>query len=276
MSFKDAKKKAKMNTIMARKKIIDRFNRRFGNKPSISSMLPNITTLMGICSGMSSIHFALLEKWDFCIIAIILAALFDAMDGSIARLLKSSSQMGMELDSLADLISFGAAPAVVMYLYSLNIFGKYGWSISLFYTCCMALRLARFNTLALSEEEKPAWQEGFFVGIPAPAAAFLCMLPLSMDMQFGGSNLENNYPIPTGIWMIIIGFFMVSKIPTFSMKKIRVSKRLILPIMILFTLLITLAVSAPWLAYIAIALIFISSIPISYIVFKRRSSKHIN
>lgn len=252
-----------------RKKLIERFQRRFSKKLSIAAMIPNMTTLMALCSGLSSVRFALIERWDLCIFAILLAAFLDAMDGRLARLLNSSSRMGVELDSLADLINFGAAPAIVMYLFILNQWGAYGWSISLFYTCCMALRLARFNTLALDDEEKPAWQQGFFVGVPAPAAAFLALFPLALDLHFEAFSKNGTSAFFIGLWMLIIGALKVSPLPTFSIKRLHIKRKAILPLFLGFALFVSLTLSAPWIAYCLMGIVYVATFPLSYKRFKK-------
>eukprot|EP01037_Dinobryon_pediforme_P015385 gene15385-15526_t len=139
---------------------------------SISAVIPNIATLLALCSGMTAIRMAMLEKWELAVVALLVAAFLDGMDGRLARLLGSTSRFGAELDSFSDLISFGAAPAIVMYMKGLHKWGETGWCIVLFFTVCMTLRLARFNTRSI-EGDSPTWSQGFFTGVPAPAAAVL-------------------------------------------------------------------------------------------------------
>ena len=136
------------------------------DKKNTRVILPNMLTLIGVCIGLTSIRFALDEKFEFAIIAIIFAALFDWLDGRIARLIKGTSEVGKELDSLADVISFGVAPAFIMYFWKLNELGRFGWLLCLIYVSCVALRLARFN---VNSNQEPSWRDNFFEGVPSPA-----------------------------------------------------------------------------------------------------------
>ena len=142
-------------------------------------ILPNIFTLVGVCIGLSSIKFAFDNKFEIAIIAIIAAAIIDGLDGRIARLLKGTSKVGKELDSLTDVISFGVAPAFIMYFWSLNTLGRVGWLICLAYVVCVALRLARFN---VNSETEPSWKDNFFEGIPSPAGGVLVLTPLVFSL----------------------------------------------------------------------------------------------
>ena len=138
-------------------------------------ILPNILTLVGVCIGLSSIKFALDTRYELAIIAIVFAAVMDGLDGRIARLIKGTSKVGKELDSLTDVISFGVAPAFIMYFWSLNSLGKFGWLLCLIYVVCVALRLARFN---VNSSEEPSWRDNFFEGVPSPAGGILVLMPL--------------------------------------------------------------------------------------------------
>ncbi|MDC0455108.1 CDP-diacylglycerol--serine O-phosphatidyltransferase, partial [Candidatus Pelagibacter sp.] len=149
------------------------------DKKNARVILPNMLTLIGVCIGLTSIRFALDEKFEFAIIAIIFAALFDWLDGRIARLIKGTSEVGKELDSLADVISFGVAPAFVMYFWKLNELGRFGWLLCLIYVSCVALRLARFN---VNSNQEPSWRDNFFEGVPSPAGGILVLTPLIVSV----------------------------------------------------------------------------------------------
>ena len=144
------------------------------DKKNTRVILPNMLTLIGVCIGLTSIRLALDEKFEFAIIAIIFAALFDWLDGRIARLIKGTSEVGKELDSLADVISFGVAPAFIMYFWKLNELGRFGWLLCLIYVSCVALRLARFN---VNSNQEPSWKDNFFEGVPSPAGGILVLTP---------------------------------------------------------------------------------------------------
>ena len=183
-------------------------------------ILPNIFTLVGVCIGLSSIKFAFDGKFEFSIIAIIVAAIIDGLDGRIARLIKGTSKVGKELDSLTDVISFGVAPAFIMYFWKLNEIGRIGWLICLVYVMCVALRLARFN---VSSEADPSWRDNFFEGIPSPAGGVLVLMPLIYSYsEFQIINI--NYEIFVPALFIIISILLISKIPTYSFKKIKVQR----------------------------------------------------
>ena len=181
-------------------------------------VLPNAITLIGVCIGLSSIKFALDGKFSLAVIGILFAGLMDALDGRIARLIKGTSKMGKELDSLGDVISFGVAPAFIMYFWSLQYLDKLGWFVCLIYVICVALRLARFN---VTSEEEPSWKDNFFEGVPAPAGGIIVLMPLIIS--FSGFNeilFKINYELIVPIFFIIVSIFLISTIPTYSFKRI--------------------------------------------------------
>ena len=183
-------------------------------------ILPNILTLIGVCIGLTSIKFAFDGKFELSIIAVIVAGVIDGLDGRIARLIKGTSKVGKELDSLTDVISFGVAPAFIMYFWALSEIGRLGWLISLIYVICVALRLARFNVSSAGE---PSWKDNFFEGIPSPAGGVLVLMPLIYsfsEIQFFNPNYKTVVPI----LFIVISILLISKIPTYSLKKIVVPR----------------------------------------------------
>ncbi len=179
-------------------------------------ILPNTLTLIGVCIGLTSINFALNGNYKLSIIAILLAAIIDGLDGRIARLIKGTSKVGKELDSLTDVISFGVAPAFIMYFWQLNSLGKVGWLISLIYVVCVALRLARFNVNSVGE---PSWRDNFFEGIPSPAGGILVLSPLIYETS-GFEIVKINNQMIAPILFIIVSILLISKIPTYSLKKL--------------------------------------------------------
>ncbi len=183
-------------------------------------ILPNTLTLIGVCVGLSSINFALNLRYELAIIAILFAAIIDGLDGRIARLIKGTSKVGKELDSLTDVISFGVAPALIMYFWTLNSLGKIGWLISLIYVICVALRLARFN---INTGGEASWKDNFFQGVPSPAGGILVLSPLILDVS--GLNSTNfNFEIFTPYIFICISILLISKVPSYSLKKIVVPR----------------------------------------------------
>ena len=178
-------------------------------------ILPNMFTLIGVCIGLSSIKFAFDEKFTLSIIAIIVAAIIDGLDGRIARLIQGTSKVGKELDSLTDVISFGVAPAFIMYFWKLNELGRIGWLICLIYVVCVALRLARFN---VNSGKEPSWRDNFFEGVPSPAGGVIVLMPFVYslsDIQI----LNINYDFFVPILFVIISILLISKVPTYALKK---------------------------------------------------------
>ena len=186
-------------------------------------ILPNMLTLIGVCIGLTSIRFAFDGKFEFAIIAIMFAALIDGLDGRIARLIKGTSKVGKELDSLTDMISFGVAPAFIMYFWVMNNLGRLGWLLCLIYVVCVALRLARFN---VNSNQEPSWRDNFFEGVPSPAGGILVMTPLIFSL----SGLDQfymfplNYNILSVIFFVTTSFLLISKFPTYSFKKIVIKR----------------------------------------------------
>ena len=185
-------------------------------------ILPNIITLAGVCLGISSIKFALDGNFTFAVLFLVVAAILDALDGRVARLIKGTSNFGKELDSLTDFVSFGIAPAFIIYFWELNKFGKVGWLIVLFYSVCCVLRLARFNLTKF--ENKEEWKNNFFQGVPSPAGGCLILLPLIFEL----SNFSNliNIKIITPYLVVIISLLLISKLPTYSFKKISIKRNM--------------------------------------------------
>ncbi len=230
-------------------------------------ILPNAITLIGVCIGLTSIKFALDGKFAIAVIAILFAGLMDALDGRIARLIKGTSKMGKELDSLGDVISFGVAPALIMYFWNLQYLDKLGWFVCLIYVVCVALRLARFN---VNTEEEPSWRDNFFEGVPSPAGGIMVLMPII----FSFSGLEKflfqiNYDLLVPVFFIIVSILLISTVPTYSFKKIVIpramTKFLLFGLVLFFGALLVytfkiLAVSS---------LIYIALIPVSYFHFTK-------
>ena len=234
-------------------------------------LLPNALTLIGVCIGLSSIKFALDGKFALAVIAIIFAGLMDALDGRIARLIKGTSKMGKELDSLADVISFGVAPAFVMYFWNLQYLDKLGWLLCLVYVVCVALRLARFN---VSSNEEPSWEDNFFEGVPAPAGGIIVLMPLIFNFsELVKVNLNFDYNLIVPTIFVIISFLLISTVPTYSFKKIVIPRKmtvfLLFSIVLFFGLLLIYTFKV-----IAISgIIYLSLIPVSYFHYKNIKKK---
>jgi CDP-diacylglycerol---serine O-phosphatidyltransferase len=187
-------------------------------------ILPNAITLIGVCIGLTSIKFALDGKFSLAVIAILFAGLMDALDGRIARLIKGTSKMGKELDSLGDVISFGVAPAFIMYFWNLQYLEKLGWFVCLIYVVCVALRLARFN---VNSEEETSWRDNFFEGVPAPAGGIIVLMPLILSFSgLGEIFFKTNYDLIVPIFFVIVSILLISTIPTYSFKRIVIPRAL--------------------------------------------------
>ena len=228
-------------------------------------LLPNALTLINVCIGLSSIKFALDAKFELSIIAIIFAAIFDTLDGRIARLLKGTSLVGKELDSLADLISFGVAPAFIMYFWSLINLGKFGWLLTMIYVVCVALRLARFN---VSSNTEPSWKDNYFEGVPSPAGGILILMPLIFSLS--DINLINiNYDFIVQVFFILISFLLISKIPTFAFKKIAIPRRMTIFALFGIVLFFGLLLIYTFKVLVICGLIYICLIPIGYFNYQK-------
>jgi len=191
-------------------------------------LLPNAVTVLALCVGLSAVYFALDARFELAVAAVAVAALCDALDGRLARMLDASSRIGAELDSLADLVSFGVAPALVLYVWALEG-NRFGWTVALIFAVCMALRLARFNTLIDVEDEFPFAKE-FFVGVPAPAAAMTVGIPLYVTLHFGPGWWST--PVLVALWALVVAGLMVSRLPTLSLKTVRVPPRYVAPLLV--------------------------------------------
>jgi CDP-diacylglycerol--serine O-phosphatidyltransferase len=228
-------------------------------------ILPNILTLIGVCIGLSSIKFALDDRYGIAIIAIVFAALIDGLDGRIARLIKGTSKVGKELDSLTDVISFGVAPAFIMYFWSLNNLGKFGWLLCLVYVICVALRLARFN---INSNEEPSWRDNFFEGVPSPAGGILVLMPLIYSLS-GFEFIKMSFETLVPIFFITISILLISKFPTYSLKKIIIPRSmtifLLFGIVLFFGLLLIYTFKVVALS----GLIYLCLIPASFIHYQK-------
>ena len=233
-------------------------------------LLPNILTLGGVCLGISSIKFSIDGNFSLAVTLILLAAILDALDGRIARLIKGTSEFGKELDSLTDFVSFGIAPVLILYFWELNNYGKLGWAIALIYSVCCVLRLARFNIT--KNENDQEWKNNFFEGIPSPAGGLLILTPLIYELaEF---NLNLNIKSFTPFLTILIALLLVSKIPTPSLKKITISSKttvfLLLSVGIIFIALLFYTFET----LLVFGLIYLTSIPLSIIIYKKQQKKY--
>ena len=228
---------------------------------SVGRLIPNALTLLALCAGATAIRLALTERWELAVAAVGVAMLLDALDGRIARLMKATSRFGAELDSLADVVNFGLTPALMVYLWALGDTGGLGWALALVYVICCALRLARFNTANLSDRNALPWAEKFFTGVPAPAAAGLALLPMVMSFELQGEILSSA-PV-NGAMLILVAALMVSEVPTFSAKRLRLPHDYVGLALIGVGAFAAFLVSTPWVTLSVLGLAYLGSIPLS-------------
>lgn len=231
-------------------------------------LLPNILTLLGVCLGISSIKFSIDGNYSLAVIFILLAAILDALDGRIARLIKGTSEFGKELDSLTDFVSFGIAPVFILYFWELNNFGKLGWAITLIYSVCCVLRLARFNLTKIDNQQ--IWKTNYFEGVPAPAGGILILMPLIYEMS--NLDLNLNFKSITPYFTIIIAILLVSKIPTLSFKKISISPKATIFILLGIGIIFISLLYYTFETLLAFSFIYLFSIPISFFMFKKKNN----
>ena len=234
-------------------------------KKSARMILPNMLTLIGVCIGLSSIRFALDGRFELAIIAIIFAALIDGLDGRIARLIKGTSKVGKELDSLTDMISFGVAPAFIMYFWNLNSLGRFGWLLCLIYVICVALRLARFN---INSNQEASWRDNFFEGVPSPAGGILVLTPLIISLS-GFDYFQLNFDIIVPTFFIVTSFLLISKFPSYSFKKIIVQRKATIFLLFGIVLFLGLLLIYPFNVIAISAVIYLLMLPISFFHYQK-------
>jgi len=270
---------------------LHRFRRRFRPRTrprfeglSFNRLIPNIMTLLGLCAGLVAIRFAIDGRWAPAATFIVVAGVIDGLDGRLARLLKATSRFGAEFDSLADFLSFGVAPALVLYLWSLHVVGPLGFVPCLLFAVCSALRLARFNaSLDVGLAPKPAYAYNFFTGVPAPAGAGCALFPLFGALALGEWGWEGlaaiiRHPAPVGFVLVLVGGLMVSTLPTWSFKNFKVPREAVLPLLLGVGLYVALLVAEPWAALAAGGIIYLGMLPFSvrsYLALKREAESMI-
>ena len=243
--------------------MLRRRQRRRPRAQPLIHLVPNMFTVLSLCAGLTSIRYALDGRFELAVALIVIAGVLDGLDGRSARLLKITSRLGAELDSLADFLSFGVAPAMLVYLWSLNQVKAFGWALALLFATCCALRLARFNT-ELEEADRPPWMSRFFTGMPAPAAAGCAMIPMLFAFAF-----QTGWPRSwwlNALVLLAVAVLMVSRIPTFSIKTVvvRLKPEWVLPTLIGVGLLMAALSSAPWHTLLAVGLVYLVSLPIGW------------
>jgi CDP-diacylglycerol--serine O-phosphatidyltransferase len=241
--------------------------RRFRHIP-VRILLPNLITLLALCAGLTAIRMAFENQYALALAAVVFAAILDAVDGRLARLLKGTSRFGAELDSLADFVDFGVAPALILYFWALHDLHSAGWIAAMVFAICAGLRLARFNVM-LDDPERPAWAANFFVGMPAPAGAITVLLPIYANLL----GLPRSAVLTWLMLVFTLGIasLMVSRLPVFSGKRIgtRVSPELVGPVIVLVVLFFALLIAYPWALLTAGTLAYLASLPFGWLSYRR-------
>ncbi len=242
------------------------------NKIPLRMVVPNFFTVLSLCAGLTALRMAIESRLDVAIALIVIAALLDGVDGRLARLLKAQSKFGAELDSLADFVNFGVAPAVLVYVWGLGGLPRgAGWIVALVFALAMGLRLARFNSLI--DVEKPKWQANYFTGMPAPAGAIVVLLPLYLD----GLGLVDvrAWPWIIAVYTLAMAFLLVSTIPTFSGKLLgeRISGDYVLPVFVAAAAVVALLLTYPYGTLTVVTLIYLTALPYSLLRYQRRLSE---
>ncbi len=247
------------------------FRRRFKAIP-VRTLLPNLITLLALCAGLTAIRLAVEAKLELALAAIVFAALLDGIDGRVARMLKGTSKFGAELDSLADFVNFGVAPALILYFWGLHELKSAGWIAALVFAICAGLRLARFNVM-IDDPNKPAWAADFFTGIPAPAGAITVLLPIYL--YFLGVTTSLAVIWLTFAYTLAIALLMVSRLPVFSGKRVgkRVPPEMVLPVFVVVVLFVALLISYPWVVLTIGALVYLAFLPFGWLAYRENVRK---
>ncbi len=232
-------------------------------------VLPNLVTVLAICAGLSGIRLAFESRFETAVAMVLFAALLDGIDGRLARMMKATSKFGAQMDSLADIVNFGVAPALVLYAFLLDRAGSPGWIAALLFAIACGLRLARFNVLD-EDLERPAWQEEYFVGVPAPAGAVLVLLPVYLAF-IGAYEPTRAAAFVASGFTILAAFLLVSRIPVYSGKKLRIRRDRVMPLILAVALLLLLLFSYPWLTLSAGVAAYLVFLPLSVLAYARRA-----
>ena len=238
---------------------------------SVRSVIPSMITVLALCLGLTAIKFSLIGKFDYAVVAVLLAAILDAADGRIARLIKGTTKFGAELDSLADFVNFGVTPALMIYMWELNSYGNIGWVLTLIYIICCCLRLARFNVTSI--ETNKSLFENFFSGVPSPAGAGILLLPIIITFS-NYSYILGKLSNFTFFIILLSSFLMISKIPTYAFKKFKVTKPIILLVMVISGLVFGFLINYTFETLFVVGILYLLSIPVSFFHYKIVKKKH--
>jgi CDP-diacylglycerol--serine O-phosphatidyltransferase len=243
-----------------------RTRRRIRELP-FHQLLPNVLTVLALCAGLTSIRYGFQQRWELAVAAVIVAAVLDSLDGRVARKLGGTTKFGAELDSLSDFLCFGVAPGILVYLWSLNTLGGAGWVLALLYAVCAALRLARFNT-RIGISDLPPWAGNYFTGMAAPSGAGVALLPMMLSFEFGPTVFAQ--PLVNAVVLVGVGALMISRLPTYSFKVMRIPHRWVMPALLAVGLLAALVATAPWATMSGIIIVYLATIPMALRSYRRQ------
>ena len=236
----------------------------------LSKIIPNLITMMALIAGMTSVQKAMTGNFEVAVLLLLAAAILDVMDGAVARALKAQSEFGAQLDSLSDFLAFGVAPGLILYTWTLGDAGKLGWIAAVVFPVAAALRLARFNVMAANATEIPLWKKRFFMGVPTPAGAILCLFPLYVWFLTPETFEGYKWGTPfVAIWAITVAALMVSRIPTFSIKYMKIPPKMMVPTMAFVALVVAALFNAPWVTLPIICVVYVASIPLIFNQYRR-------
>ncbi len=248
--------------------------RRFRQIP-VRTLVPNLITLLALCFGLTAIRLAIEAKLEWAVAAIVFAGLLDGIDGRVARMLKGTSRFGAELDSLADFVNFGVAPALILYFWGLHELGHAGWIAAMVFAICAGLRLARFNVM-IDDPNRPPWAANFFVGMPAPGGAITVLLPIYVTF-LGLPHLAFAAPLVL-FYTLAIAFLMVSRLPVFSGKRVgkRVAPELVLPLFVVVVLVFALLIAYPWPVLTTGTIVYLASLPFGFMSYRNHQRRDVS
>ncbi len=240
----------------------------------LSKIIPNMITMMAMIAGITSVQKAMTGNFEVAVLLLLAAAILDVMDGAVARALKAQSEFGAQLDSFSDFLAFGVAPAFILYMWMLGDAGKLGWIAAVIFPVAAALRLARFNIMA-KNDDVPLWKKRFFTGVPTPAGAILCLFPLYVWFLSPATFEGLKWGTPfVAVWAITVAALMVSRIPTFSIKYMKIPPKMMVPTMAFVALFVAALFNAPWVTLPIVCVIYAASLPLIFAQYRKLEKEH--
>jgi CDP-diacylglycerol--serine O-phosphatidyltransferase len=243
----------------------------------LSKIIPNMVTMMALISGITSVQKAMTGDFEMAVMLLLVAGIFDVLDGAIARALKAQSEFGAQLDSFSDFLAFGVAPGLILYEWTLGDAGKLGWIAAVIFPVAAALRLARFNVMAKLADETPLWKKQFFSGVPTPAGAILCLFPIYVWFLTPETFEGLKWGVPfVAVWAIMVAALMVSRLPTFSIKYIKIPAKMMVPTMALVALFFAALFHTPWVTLPLVCIVYMASIPVILHKYRQLEKEHLS